>query len=318
MNEKEKNQAELKTPNENKMKGIVLAGGTGTRLYPITKGVSKQLLPIFDKPMIYYPLSVLMLAGIREVLIISTPTDLPAFRRLLGDGSLLGMEITYAEQPTPDGLAQAFLIGEEFIGTDDVCLILGDNIFFGSYFTQQLQETVARTKKQQEATIFGYWVENPQRYGVVDFNAAGKAVRIVEKPTHPTSNYAVVGLYFYPNEVIEVAKAVKPSARGELEITSVNQAFLEKQRLSVQLLGRGFAWLDTGTHDSLSEASTFIEVIEKRQGLKVACLEAIAFKQGWISANELRLLGEEMCNNPYGQYLLRLAERADAKPLFDE
>lgn len=318
MNEKEKNQAELKTPNENKMKGIVLAGGTGTRLYPITKGVSKQLLPIFDKPMIYYPLSVLMLAGIREVLIISTPTDLPAFRRLLGDGSLLGMEITYAEQPTPDGLAQAFLIGEEFIGTDDVCLILGDNIFFGSYFTQQLQEAVARTKKQQEATIFGYWVENPQRYGVVDFNAAGKAVRIVEKPTHPTSNYAVVGLYFYPNEVIEVAKAVKPSARGELEITSVNQAFLEKQRLSVQLLGRGFAWLDTGTHDSLSEASTFIEVIEKRQGLKVACLEAIAFKQGWISANELRLLGEEMCNNPYGQYLLRLAERADAKPLFDE
>lgn len=318
MNEKEKNQAELKTPNENKMKGIVLAGGTGTRLYPITKGVSKQLLPIFDKPMIYYPLSVLMLAGIREVLIISTPTDLPAFRRLLGDGSLLGMEITYAEQPTPDGLAQAFLIGEEFIGTDDVCLILGDNIFFGSYFTQQLQEAVVRTKKQQEATIFGYWVENPQRYGVVDFNAAGKAVRIVEKPTHPTSNYAVVGLYFYPNEVIEVAKAVKPSARGELEITSVNQAFLEKQRLSVQLLGRGFAWLDTGTHDSLSEASTFIEVIEKRQGLKVACLEAIAFKQGWISANELRLLGEEMCNNPYGQYLLRLAERADAKPLFDE
>lgn len=318
MNEKEKNQAELKTPNENKMKGIVLAGGTGTRLYPITKGVSKQLLPIFDKPMIYYPLSVLMLAGIREVLIISTPTDLPAFRRLLGDGSLLGMEITYAEQPTPDGLAQAFLIGEEFIGTDDVCLILGDNIFFGSYFTQQLQEAVARTKKQQEATIFGYWVENPQRYGVVDFNAAGKAVRIVEKPTHPTSNYAVVGLYFYPNEVIEVAKAVKPSARGELEITSVNQAFLEKQRLSVQLLGRGFAWLDTGTHDSLSEASTFIEVIEKRQGLKVACLEAIAFNQGWISAKELRLLGEEMCNNPYGQYLLRLAERADAKPLFDE
>ena len=318
MNEKEKNQAELKTPNENKMKGIVLAGGTGTRLYPITKGVSKQLLPIFDKPMIYYPLSVLMLAGIREVLIISTPTDLPAFRRLLGDGSLLGMKITYAEQPTPDGLAQAFLIGEEFIGTDDVCLILGDNIFFGSYFTQQLQEAVTRTKKQQEATIFGYWVENPQRYGVVDFNAAGKAVRIVEKPTHPTSNYAVVGLYFYPNEVIEVAKAVKPSARGELEITSVNQAFLEKQRLSVQLLGRGFAWLDTGTHDSLSEASTFIEVIEKRQGLKVACLEAIAFKQGWISANELRLLGEEMCNNPYGQYLLRLAERADAKPLFDE
>lgn len=318
MNEKEKNQAELKTPNDKKMKGIVLAGGTGTRLYPITKGVSKQLLPIFDKPMIYYPLSVLMLAGIREVLIISTPTDLPAFRRLLGDGSLLGMEITYAEQPTPDGLAQAFLIGEEFIGTDDVCLILGDNIFFGSYFTQQLQEAVTRTKKQQEATIFGYWVENPQRYGVVDFNAAGKAVRIVEKPTHPTSNYAVVGLYFYPNEVIEVAKAVKPSARGELEITSVNQAFLEKQRLSVQLLGRGFAWLDTGTHDSLSEASTFIEVIEKRQGLKVACLEAIAFNQGWISANELRLLGEEMCNNPYGQYLLRLAERADAKPLFDE
>lgn len=318
MNEKEKNQAELKTPNVNKMKGIVLAGGTGTRLYPITKGVSKQLLPIFDKPMIYYPLSVLMLAGIREVLIISTPTDLPAFRRLLGDGSLLGMEITYAEQPTPDGLAQAFLIGEEFIGTDDVCLILGDNIFFGSYFTQQLQEAVTRTKKQQEATIFGYWVENPQRYGVVDFNAAGKAVRIVEKPTHPTSNYAVVGLYFYPNEVIEVAKAVKPSARGELEITSVNQAFLEKQRLSVQLLGRGFAWLDTGTHDSLSEASTFIEVIEKRQGLKVACLEAIAFNQGWISAKELRLLGEEMCNNPYGQYLLRLAERADAKPLFDE
>lgn len=318
MNGKEKDQVELKTPNVNKMKGIVLAGGTGTRLYPITKGVSKQLLPIFDKPMIYYPLSVLMLAGIREVLIISTPTDLPAFRRLLGDGSLLGMEITYAEQPTPDGLAQAFLIGEEFIGTDDVCLILGDNIFFGSYFTQQLQEAVTRTKKQQEATIFGYWVENPQRYGVVDFNAAGKAVRIVEKPTHPTSNYAVVGLYFYPNEVIEVAKAVKPSARGELEITSVNQAFLEKQRLSVQLLGRGFAWLDTGTHDSLSEASTFIEVIEKRQGLKVACLEAIAFNQGWISASELRLLGEEMCNNPYGQYLIRLAERADAKPLFDE
>lgn len=290
------------------MKGIVLAGGTGTRLYPITKGVSKQLLPIFDKPMIYYPLSVLFLAGIREVLIISTPTDLPAFQRLLGDGSDWGVRFEYAEQPSPDGLAQAFIIGEEFIGEDEVCLVLGDNIFHGSHFTAMLQEAVQKASAEKQATIFGYWVENPQRYGVVTFDENRKAIGIEEKPKEPQSNYAVVGLYFYPNEVIEIAKQIKPSARGELEITSVNEAFLQQGKLQVQLLGRGFAWLDTGTHDSLSEASTFIEVIEKRQGLKVACLEAIAFNKGWITAGQLLALGEAMSNNPYGQYLIQLAK----------
>ena len=290
------------------MKGIVLAGGTGTRLYPITKGVSKQLLPIFDKPMIYYPISVLFLAGIREILIISTPTDLPAFQRLLGDGSDWGVRFEYAEQPSPDGLAQAFIIGEKFIGDDEVCLVLGDNIFHGSYFSVMLQEAVQRAKTEKEATIFGYWVENPQRYGVVAFDEERKAIGIEEKPLNPQSNYAVVGLYFYPNEVIEIAKQIKPSTRGELEITSVNEVFLQKKGLRVQLLGRGFAWLDTGTHDSLSEASTFIEVIEKRQGLKVACLEAIAYNKGWITTNQLLALGEEMSNNPYGQYLIQLAK----------
>lgn len=289
------------------MKGIVLAGGSGTRLYPITKGISKQLLPIFDKPMIYYPLSVLMLSGIREILIISTPQDLPSFERLLGDGSDYGIELSYAEQPSPDGLAQAFLIGEEFIGTDDVCLVLGDNLFYGSYFTEILAHAV-RNLDTQQATIFGYWVDKPQRYGVVEFDEAGKALSIEEKPTHPTSNYAVVGLYFYPNSVVQIAKGVKPSARGELEITSVNQAFLERNQLSVLKLGRGFAWLDTGTHDSLSEASTYIEVIEKRQGLKVACLEEIAFTNGWISVDKLEKLAEPMRNNQYGQYLLQLVD----------
>ncbi len=289
------------------MKGIVLAGGSGTRLYPITKGVSKQLLPVFDKPMIYYPLSVLMLAGIREVLLISTPQDLPSFQRLLGDGSDYGIRLSYAEQPSPDGLAQAFLIGEEFIGSDDVCLVLGDNLFYGSYFTKHLELAVQRLA-QHQATIFGYWVDHPQRYGVVEFDAEGRALSIEEKPQEPKSNYAVVGLYFYPNEVVRIAKAVKPSSRGELEITAVNQAFLEREQLSVAKLGRGFAWLDTGTHDSLSEASTFIEVIEKRQGLKVACLEEIAFLKGWISVEKLVKLAEPMRNNPYGQYLLRLAD----------
>nr|WP_311447839.1 glucose-1-phosphate thymidylyltransferase RfbA [uncultured Porphyromonas sp.] len=291
------------------MKGIVLAGGAGTRLYPITKGVSKQLLPIYDKPMIYYPISVLMLAGIREILIISTPEDLPGFRRLLGDGSSYGLSFSYAEQPSPDGLAQAFIIGRDFIGDDSACLVLGDNIFYGMSFTQLLQQSVARAEREGRATIFGYWVSDPERYGVAEFDAEGRCISIEEKPAQPKSNYAVVGLYFYPNKVVDVAAGVKPSARGELEITSVNQAFLESGELSIETLGRGFAWLDTGTHDSLSEASTFVEVIEKRQGLKVACLEEIAYHQGWLSAEELRQVAEPMKRNQYGQYLLRLLER---------
>ena len=291
------------------MKGIVLAGGAGTRLYPITKGVSKQLLPIYDKPMIYYPISVLMLAGIREILIISTPEDLPGFRRLLGDGSSYGLSFSYAEQPSPDGLAQAFIIGRDFIGDDSACLVLGDNIFYGMSFTQLLQQSVARAEREGRATIFGYWVSDPERYGVAEFDAEGRCISIEEKPAQPKSNYAVVGLYFYPNKVVDVAAGVKPSARGELEITSVNQAFLESGELSIETLGRGFAWLDTGTHDSLSEASTFVEVIEKRQGLKVACLEEIAYHQGWLSAEELRRAAEPMKRNQYGQYLLRLLER---------
>ena len=291
------------------MKGIVLAGGSGTRLYPITKGVSKQLLPIFDKPMVYYPISVLMQAGIRDILIISTPADLPAFRRLLGDGSDYGVRFAYAEQPSPDGLAQAFIIGEEFIGDDSVCMVLGDNIFHGTGFEPMLNSAVKRAEEQGLATVFGYWVSDPQRYGVAEFDAEGNCVSIEEKPAHPKSNYAVTGLYFYPNRVVEIAKSIKPSARGELEITSVNQAFLEASQLKVDTLGRGFAWLDTGTHDSLSEASTFIEVIEKRQGLKIACLEGIAYEKGWISAEKLRELAAPMSKNPYGQYLLRLAEQ---------
>ena len=291
------------------MKGIVLAGGAGTRLYPITKGVSKQLLPIYDKPMIYYPISVLMLAGIREILIISTPEDLPGFRRLLGDGSSYGLSFSYAEQPSPDGLAQAFIIGRDFIGDDSACLVLGDNIFYGMSFTQLLQQSVQRAEREGRATIFGYWVSDPERYGVAEFDAEGRCISIEEKPAQPKSNYAVVGLYFYPNKVVDVAAEVKPSARGELEITSVNQAFLESGELSIETLGRGFAWLDTGTHDSLSEASTFVEVIEKRQGLKVACLEEIAYHRGWLSAEELRRVAEPMKRNQYGQYLLRLLER---------
>ena len=291
------------------MKGIVLAGGSGTRLYPITKGVSKQLLPIFDKPMVYYPISVLMQAGIRDILIISTPADLPAFRRLLGDGSDYGVRFAYAEQPSPDGLAQAFIIGEEFIGDDSVCMVLGDNIFHGTGFEPMLNSAVKRAEEQGLATVFGYWVSDPQRYGVAEFDSQGNCVSIEEKPAQPKSNYAVTGLYFYPNRVVEIAKSIKPSARGELEITSVNQSFLEASQLKVETLGRGFAWLDTGTHDSLSEASTFIEVIEKRQGLKIACLEGIAYEKGWISAEKLRELAAPMAKNPYGQYLLRLAEQ---------
>ena len=289
------------------MKGIVLAGGSGTRLYPITKGVSKQLLPIYDKPMVYYPISVLMLAGIREILIISTPADLPAFRRLLGDGSALGVRFEYAEQPSPDGLAQAFLIGEKFIGDDSVCLVLGDNIFHGAGFMPMLQQAV-KDADTANATVFGYWVSDPQRYGVAEFDAAGKCLSIEEKPAQPKSNYAVTGLYFYPNKVVEIAKGIKPSARGELEITSVNQAFLAEGALKVQVLGRGFAWLDTGTHDSLAEASIYIETVEKRQGLKVACLEEIAFRSGWISAAKLQELAKPMAKNQYGEYLMRLAE----------
>ncbi|MFK8268152.1 glucose-1-phosphate thymidylyltransferase RfbA [Capnocytophaga cynodegmi] len=288
------------------MKGIILAGGSGTRLYPITKGISKQLLPIYDKPMIYYPLSVLMLAGIREVLVISTPQDLPGFQRLLGDGNDYGISISYAEQPSPDGLAQAFIIGEQFIGNDDVCLVLGDNIFYGQSFTKMLLQSVETAEKERKATVFGYYVKDPERYGVAEFDAEGNVLSIEEKPEKPKSHYAVVGLYFYPNKVVNVAKNIKPSARGELEITTVNQEFLKDNELKVQLLGRGFAWLDTGTHDSLSEASNFVETIEKRQGLKISCLEEIAYKKGWISAEKIRELAQPMLKNQYGQYLLEL------------
>lgn len=290
------------------MKGIVLAGGSGTRLYPITKGVSKQMLPIFDKPMIYYPISVLMLAGIREILIISTPMDLPGFKRLLGDGSDFGVRFEYAEQPSPDGLAQAFLIGEQFIGNDSVCLVLGDNIFNGNGFSAMLHEAVRSAEVDHKATVFGYWVSDPERYGVAEFDDEGYCLSIEEKPAKPKSNYAVVGLYFYPNKVVDVAKSIKPSARGELEITSVNQRFLDDGELKVQTLGRGFAWLDTGTHDSLAEASTYVEVIEKRQGLKIACLEGIAFRKGWITADKMRELAQPMLKNQYGQYLLKVID----------
>lgn len=295
------------------MKGIVLAGGSGTRLYPITKGVSKQLLPIYDKPMIYYPISALMLAGIREILIISTPVDLPNFQRLLGDGSDYGVHFSYAEQPSPDGLAQAFLIGADFIGADSVCLVLGDNIFHGSGFSGLLQQAVATAEQEGKATVFGYHVEDPERYGVAEFDAAGNCLSIEEKPEHPKSNYAVVGLYFYPNKVVDVARTIKPSARGELEITTVNQEFLAAGELKVQTLQRGFAWLDTGTHDSLAEASIFVEVIEKRQGLKVACLEGIGYGNGWISAEKLRELAQPMLRNQYGQYLLRISNESPAQ-----
>lgn len=293
------------------MKGIVLAGGSGTRLYPITKGVSKQLLPIYDKPMVYYPISVLMMAGIRDILIISTPSDLPAFKRLLGDGSDFGVHFSYAEQPSPDGLAQAFIIGEDFIGGDSVCLVLGDNIFHGNGLGKMLRQAVHNVDVDQKATVFGYWVADPERYGVAEFDSEGRVLSIEEKPKIPKSNYAVVGLYFYPNKVVEVAKGIKPSARGELEITSVNQSFLNDGELCVQLMGRGFAWLDTGTHDSLAEASTFIEVIEKRQGLKIACLESIAWEKGWISDDDLRRVAAPMAKNQYGRYLLSLVEKKD-------
>ena len=293
------------------MKGIVLAGGSGTRLYPITKGISKQLIPIFDKPMIYYPISVLMLAGIREILIISTPHDLPGFKRLLGDGSDYGVHFEYAEQPSPDGLAQAFIIGEQFIGNDAACLVLGDNIFHGNGFSAMLKEAVRTAEEDGKATVFGYWVSDPERYGVAEFDRDGNCLSIEEKPKQPKSNYAVVGLYFYPNKVLEIAKHIKPSARGELEITTVNQEFLKDGELKVQTLGRGFAWLDTGTHDSLSEASTFIEVIEKRQGLKVACLEGIAFRKGWITAEKMRELAQPMLKNQYGQYLMQAVEEVE-------
>ena len=288
------------------MKGIVLAGGSGTRLYPITKGVSKQMLPVFDKPMIYYPISVLMLAGIREILIISTPHDLPGFKRLLGDGSEFGVKFEYAEQPSPDGLAQAFIIGEKFIGNDSACLVLGDNIFHGAGFSGMLKEAVRTAEEEKKATVFGYWVNDPERYGVAEFDKEGNCLSIEEKPAKPKSNYAVVGLYFYPNKVVDVAKNIKPSARGELEITTVNQRFLEDGELKVQTLGRGFAWLDTGTHDSLSEASTYIEVLEKRTGLKIACLEGIAYRKGWISEEQMRKNAEPMLKNQYGQYLMEL------------
>lgn len=291
------------------MKGIVLAGGSGTRLYPITKGVSKQLLPIYDKPMVYYPISVLMLAGIRDILIISTPQDLPGFKRLLGDGSDYGVNFSYEEQPSPDGLAQAFIIGEKFIGNDSVCLVLGDNIFYGSHFTNLLKESVSNAEENSKATVFGYWVNDPERYGVASFDKDGNVISIEEKPKEPKSNYAVVGLYFYPNKVVDIAKTIKPSDRGELEITTVNQKFLEEGNLKLQTLGRGFAWLDTGTHDSLAEASTFVEVIEKRQGLKIACLEDIAYQQGWIDEEKMRELAQPMIKNQYGQYLLKVIEK---------
>lgn len=290
------------------MKGIVLAGGSGTRLYPITKGISKQLMPIYDKPMVYYPISVLMLAGIRDILIISTPHDLPGFRRLLGDGSDYGVNFSYAEQPSPDGLAQAFTIGADFIGNDAVCLVLGDNIFYGSYFTPMLKEAVRAAEEDGKTTILGYWVNDPERYGVAEFDKDGNCLSLEEKPSNPKSNYAVPGLYFYPNKVVEIAKTIKPSARGEYEITTVNQVFLQNRELKVQTLGRGFAWLDTGTHDSLSEASTFVEVIEKRQGLKIACLEAIAYRRGWITEERMRELAQPMIKNQYGQYLLQVIE----------
>lgn len=290
------------------MKGIVLAGGSGTRLYPITKGISKQLMPIYDKPMVYYPISILMLAGIRDILIISTPYDLPGFKRLLGDGSDYGVHFEYAEQPSPDGLAQAFTIGKDFIGDDSACLVLGDNIFYGSYFTPMLREAVRTAEEDKKATVFGYWVKDPERYGVAEFDKEGNCLSIEEKPNNPKSNYAVVGLYFYPNKVVDVAANIKPSARGEYEITTVNQKFLKDGELKVQTLGRGFAWLDTGTHDSLSEASTYIEVVEKRQGLKIACLEAIAYRRGWISEERLRELAQPMLKNQYGQYLLKVIE----------
>ncbi|MDR2920591.1 MAG: glucose-1-phosphate thymidylyltransferase RfbA [Tannerella sp.] len=291
------------------MKGIVLAGGSGTRLYPLTKGISKQMIPIYDKPMIYYPISVLMLADIREILIISTPQDLPGFQRLLGDGSELGVSFEYAEQPSPDGLAQAFTIGADFIGNDNVCLVLGDNIFYGQSFTKMLREAVINVEQKQKATIFGYYVNDPERYGVATFDEQGTVLTVEEKPEHPKSNYAVVGLYFYPNRVVDIARTIKPSARGELEITTVNQVFLAEANLKVQLLGRGFAWLDTGTHASLSEASTFVEVIEQRQGLKIACLEEISYRKGWIDTSQLEMIANTMIKNPYGQYLMKLTDR---------